>query len=89
MIIIQRLAVDGGSSVVHPDLAYRREFKKPLYDLGVVVAGVTLSCKVALPAGVLNFAFFVRCAVLVVISCHIVMCMVSGDRHQRVAINCT
>ena len=75
--------------MVHPDLADCREFKQTLYDLCSVVAGITIGCKIALPAGVFYLAFFVRISVLVVVTGHVVMGMVTGNGHQWMAVNGT
>ena len=79
MVVIKRFATDGCACMVHPYLTYGGKFKKALYNLGIVVAGITLSSKIALPAGILYFALLVRLAVLVIITCHVIMGMVSGN----------
>ena len=90
MVVLEGWTIDGIFCVQHPDLANRSEFEQSVGQYGVVVALITQMLEVHLPRGVLYFAFIIRreayaiLPVVVVITTHVVVTVVTVNRHQRV-----
>ena len=90
MVVVQRLAINGVSRMFHPHLTDGGQFEQTFVDdilLRAVVAEVT---EVHLPRGILYLTLLVGSEtyaiflVVIIVTTHVVMTVVTVDRHQRV-----
>ena len=84
MIVVKRLTVDGILRVVHPYLTNGRQFKQTEGKHRVIVALIAQVLEVHLPRGILYLTLLIRRVlftfpVLVIITCHIVVTMITID----------